>query len=321
MHMRSCLLLLFLSPCVNATRVAGRLHVVRDTGRDKDLFVPYAGALQLAARPAVHATIAAPSPEPRPSSVVMMGRKFENNKLKMAKTALAYAKKASYIGKQVVIAVKAGGDDPSINRQLAAVIAEANALNVPKDVVTKNVKRAMDTDTANFDVLTYEAYGHGGVGFIINVLSDNKNRAVGLVSTALKKESCSVAASGSVAFNFQRMGRIAINSELDEETLLELAIEAGCDGDVQLEAPDPEGRGDSEDVKSVALTAVEELGMLQAALQAAGHACSGTLINKPLTTVECTEEDEQANYKVIDRLEELDDVASVEHNMAAALAK
>merc|ERR1719311_1579455 len=84
-------------------------------------------------------------------SACMMGRKFENNKLKMAKTALAYAKKASYIEKKVVIAVKAGGDDPAVNRQLAAVMAEANALNVPKDVVNKNIKRAMQTDTANFD--------------------------------------------------------------------------------------------------------------------------------------------------------------------------
>lgn len=69
----------------------------------------------------------------------------------------------------------------------------------------------MDTDTANYDELTYEGYGHGGVGLIINVLSDNKNRAVEMVSTALKKEGCKVAASGSVAFNFARKGRLAIN--------------------------------------------------------------------------------------------------------------
>jgi len=256
----------------------------------------------------------------RSSPAVMMGRKFENNKLKMAKTALAYAKKASYIGKKVVIAVKAGGDDPSINRQLAAVLAEANALNVPKDVVNKNIKRAMDTDTADYDELTYEAYGHGGVGLIINVLSDNKNRAVEMVSTAVKKEGCKVAASGSVAFNFQRRGRLAINDELDEEALLEIAIEADCEGDVSWEAPDTEGRGDSEDVKTVALTEVGELGKLQAALQAAGHSCSGMLVNVPMTTVECSEDDEEANFKVIDRLEEIDDVAYVEHNMLAAAA-
>lgn len=250
--------------------------------------------------------------------VHMMGRKFENNKLKMAKTALAYAKKASYIGKKVVIAVKASGDDPSINRQLAAVMAEANALNVPKDVVNKNIKRAMDTDTANYDELTYEGYGHGGVGLIVNVLSDNKNRAVEMVTTALKKEGCKVAASGSVAFNFARKGRIAINDALDEEALLELAIEGGCDGDVELQEPDVEGRGDSEDVKCVALTEVTELGLLQGALQEAGHSCSSELVNMPMTYVDCSAEDEEANYKVIDRLEEIDDVSSVEHNMAVA---
>jgi len=254
-------------------------------------------------------------PTTRAVDVVMMGRKFENNKLKMAKTALAYAKKASYIGKKVVIAVKSGGDDPSINRGLAAVMAEANALNVPKDVIKNNVKRAMDTDTANYDELTYEGYGHGGVGLIVNVLSDNKNRAVEQVGTALKKEGCKVAASGSVAFNFARKGRIAINAELDEEALLELAIEAGCDGDVELQPADPDGRGDGEEVKCVALVESAELGLLQSTLQETGHACSGSLVNIPLTTVECSDEQEEANYKVIDRLEELDDVSSVEHNM------
>jgi len=264
-----------------------------------------------------HTLRAAANVAPR-GGVVTMGRKFENNKLKMAKTALAYAKKASYIGKKVVIAVKSGGDDPSINRQLAAVMAEANALNVPKDVVNKNIKRAMDTDTANYDELTYEAYGHGGVGLVINVLSDNKNRAVEQVGTACKKEDCKVAASGSVLFNFQRKGRLAINTDLSEDDLLELAIEADCDGDVTLEAPDVEGRGDSENVKCVALTEMEELGKLQSALQEAGHACSGMLVQIPLTMVECSEEDLELNYKVIDRLEEIDDVSSVEHNMATA---
>ncbi len=176
----------------------------------------------------------------------------------------------------------------------------------------------MDTDTANFDELTYEGYGHGGVGLIINVLSDNKNRAVEMVSTALKKENCKVAASGSVAFNFARKARIAINAELDEEALLELAIEAGCDGDVELEEPDPEGRGDGDEVKCVALVEVAELGLLQGALQEAGHACSGALVNVPMTMVECSEEDEELNFKVIDRLDEIDDVSSVEHNMAVA---
>jgi len=247
---------------------------------------------------------------------VVMGRKFENNKLKMAKTALAYAKKASMIGKKVVMAVKAGGDDPAINRQLAAVMREANSLDVGKDVVDRNIKRALDSSTADFKELTYEAYGFGGVGLIINVLTDNNNRANSEVGTVVKKAGCKIASSGSVAFNFERKGRLAVNSELDEEELLDLAIEAGCEGDVALEAPDPEGRGDDAKVKAVVITEPTELGMLQEALQGAGNECSGALIQVPMATVDCGEEDEEMNFNVIDKLEELDDVATVEHNMA-----
>ena len=105
---------------------------------------------------------------------------------------------------------------------------------------------------------------------------------------------------------------------MDEEALLELAIEAGCDGDVELEQPDPEGRGDGEEVKCVAMVEPTELGLVQGALQEAGHACSAQLVNVPMTMVECSEEDEELNFKVIDRLDEIDDVSSVEHNMDAA---
>jgi transcriptional/translational regulatory protein YebC/TACO1 len=98
--------------------------------------------------------------------------------------------------------------------------------------------------------------------------------------------------------------------------VIELAIEAGCEGDVALEEPDPDGRGDGEEVKCVVVTEPTELGLLQGALQAAEHACSGMLVNVPLTTVECSEEDLELNFKVIDRLEEIDDVSNIEHNMA-----
>jgi len=265
-----------------------------------------AGAGLLAARPLVA----------RHDAAVMMGRKFENNKLKMAKTALAYAKKASYVGKQVVIAVKSGGDDPASNLQLAAAMREANALNVPKDVVERNVKKAMDPTTAAAKELTYEAYGVGGVGMIINVLSDNNNRATADVNMIVKKAGCTIASSGSVQFNFARKGRLTLNKAIDEEELLELAIEGGCEGDVEVEEPDPDGRGDGDEVKAVVITEATELGVVQAALQEADFECSGQLINVPLTTIEVSEEDGEVNYAAIDKLEELDDVTNVEHNMA-----
>jgi len=246
----------------------------------------------------------------------MMGRKFENNKMKMAKTALAYAKKASYIGKQVVIAVKSGGDDPDANLQLAAVMREANALNVPKDVIDRNVKRAMDPTTAASKELMYEAYGVGGVGLIVNCLSDNNNRATMEVNTIVKKNDCTIASSGSVAFNFARKGRITLNKEISEDDLLELAIEAGCDGDATVEAPDPDYRMDGDKVVCVVLTESTELSLVQKALEEGGFECVGQLVHEPLAMVDCSEEDMALNYAAIDKLEELDDVTTVEHNMA-----
>ena len=97
-----------------------------------------------------------------------------------------------------------------------------------------------------------------------------------------------------------------------------MAIEAGCEGDATVEAPDPDYRMDGEKVKCVVLTEPAELSLVQKALEEAGYECSGQLVHVPLTTVECSEEDMETNYAAIDKLEELDDVTSVEHNMAFA---
>ena len=143
-----------------------------------------------------------------------MGRSFANREKKMAKTNAAYSKKAAFIGKKVVIAVKSGGDDPSTNLALAAIMREANALNVPKDVIDRNIKKAMDPVTADYKEMTYEAYGAGGVGLIINCLSDNSNRVTADVTSTVNKAGLKMASSGSVLFNFNRKGRLALQKEL-----------------------------------------------------------------------------------------------------------
>ena len=143
-----------------------------------------------ALRPALPAT----QHRRRRGAVTMMGRKFENNKVKMAKTAAANAKKSSYIGKKIKVAVKAGGPDPDANRALGLIIKEAQALNVKRDIVDRNIKAASsDKDGADFKELTYELYGHGGVGFVINALSDNSNRAYTDVWTVAKKANLKLA--------------------------------------------------------------------------------------------------------------------------------
>lgn len=265
------------------------------------------------------------------SGMVTMGRRFEVNKVRMAKSQAQLAKKSSYIGKKVIVAVKASGPDPTTNRALAGVIREANALQVLRDVVDRNIKRALEPDTADFKERTYEAYAFGGVGLIINVLTDNLNRASAEVSLVVTKAyslspsgaklngGCTIANPGSVLYNFACCGRLCVNRAIDEDALLELAIAAGCEGDVSIELPNPEGRGDAESVVTVVRTSPDELGTLQAALQAAGYECSGRLVHAPHALVDVSEDDEENNFRCIDQLEELDDVSFVEHNMRVSL--
>mmetsp|Transcript_12482 Transcript_12482/g.37113 ORF Transcript_12482/g.37113 Transcript_12482/m.37113 type:complete len:291 (+) Transcript_12482:91-963(+) len=251
------------------------------------------------------------------ADVVMMGRKFENNKVKMAKTAAAYTKKASYIGKKIKVAVKAGGPDPDSNRALGMAMKEAQALNVKREIVDRNIKAASESAAgADFKELTYELYGHGGVGFIINALSDNSNRAYTDVGTVAKKANLKLAEQGSVLHNFMSKGRITVNEEIDEDAAIELALENDVD-DVEVTAPDSDMRNDGEEVKSVVMVGPTELGAMVQGLQGGDFNCVGTLVHEPIpgTLVKCSEEDLEKNLAVLDKLTEVDDVDSVEHNM------
>ncbi|KAH8055798.1 hypothetical protein JL722_8151 [Aureococcus anophagefferens] len=221
-----------------------------------------------------------------PATVTMMGRKFENNKLKMAKTAAAYTKKASLIGKKIKVAVRAGGPDPDSNRALGLIIKEAQALNVKREIVDRNIKAAARQDGADFKELTYELYLHGGAGVVINALSDNNNRAFSDVGTVVKKANLKLAESGSVLHNFLKKGRITVNADLDEDAAIELALEADVD-EVEVVAPDADMRSDGEEP------------------------IAGTL-------VECGEDDLEKNLLVLDKLAEVDDVDTVEHNILFA---
>ena len=241
----------------------------------------------------------------------MMGRKFE--KVSNRRAMFAYTKKASFIAKKIQIAVKQGGANPDSNRQLGLVIREAQANDVPRDVVDRNIKKASEPNTADFKELTYEVFGAGGVGFIVNALSDNSNRAKLEVTTLVRKtKGCKMATSGSVAFQFAKRGRVAVNTALTEEAMIELAIEAGVD-DAELVAPD-EGL-DGERVHSVVLVAPTALAAMQGALQDAGHGCAGRLAMVPTAALQVSDADLELNLAAIDVLEECGDVDSVEHNM------
>lgn len=249
------------------------------------------------------------------SNNALMGRKSENNKERKAKTFLANTKKASLIGKKIKIALQSGETDPTINLALAAVMKEANAMNVKKDVVDRAIKAAADSDKADFKQLTYEIYGFGGAGIIVNALSDNSNRALNDVGTVAKKRGLKLASSGSVLSKFARKGRITLNTEISEDRMIELALESDVD-DVELSEPCNDMRSDGDGVKSVIYTETSDLNAMVKALEAEGIECVGNLVYEPMFLAEgMSDEDFDLNMELVDKLEEVDDVDSVEHNI------
>lgn len=226
------------------------------------------------------------------------------NDLKKAKTNAAF-------GKKLIMAVKSGGSpDPSANRGLADVIKAAKAANVPVDNINRAIKKGSEGNVGDFSESTFEAYGLGGASMVINVLTDNGNRASADVKSTVNRRNGKIAEQGSVLFMYDRKGKIEVpDAVLDEEALLDVAIEANIEDFVLVEG-DEEG-------SSVVLVEPSDCASMYDAVVGMGHAgakMSLAYISK--APVECTEEDFDKNMEIIDALLELDDVDSVEHNMS-----
>ena len=181
----------------------------------------------------------------------------------------------------------------------------------PKKNINRAIKRATEKDAGDFAESTFEAYGFGGASLIVNVLSDNSNRSTAEVKSAISKKNGKIAESGSVLFMYDLKGKIVIPSEnVDEEALLMAAIDNDV-SDVELVEGDEEGT-------SVVYTDPKETGAMFEALGSMGLAdgakMSLTYVSK--APVECSDEDFEKNMAIVDALEELDDVDSVEHNMS-----
>ena len=236
-----------------------------------------------------------------------MGRKAAKVAAKKQKGEAIRTKLYGKFGKLIVTAVKEGGGaDPVANTQLAKVLADAARLSVPRDLVERNIKRATDTSQADFMELTYEAYGAGGVGIVIEVLSDNVNRAAADTKAAINKNGGKVAEPGSVLFNFERKGVISLDCSADkEDEVFEVAAENGGDDIVP--------RGDGGEGFEV-ITEVAGFMECQRALADAGFAINpdGTALKMiPLAEVEVDDETADINDKLVEKLLELDDVDAV----------
>lgn len=245
------------------------------------------------------------------TSPLFMGRAAAVRAATKSKTDAKKAKTNALYGKKIIMAVKSGGSaSTDSNRALAEVVKQAKANNVPVDNINRAIKRASEANTADFSESTFEAYGFGGASMVINVLSDNPNRANADVKSTVTKRKAKIAESGSVLFMYDRKGKIEVpDAVVDEETLLDAAIEADIE-DFLLEEGDEEG-------SSVVLVEPSDSGKMFDVIKDMGFEkakMSLTWISK--APVECSDEDFELNMEVIDALEELDDVDSVEHNMS-----
>lgn len=235
--------------------------------------------------------------------------KWANIKHKKGKADIKKGKIFSRIAKEIISAVKVGGtSDPKNNPRLRLALQKARVANVPNDIIERNIKKAANEDQADYSELTYEIYGYGGVGLIIDIMTDNKNRISSEMRIATNKRGGTIANPGAVAFNFDRKGVIQVSKKkAKEDELFLAATEAGAE-DFEVE----------EDL-FIITTNPAELYNVKEALNQAGFECEETTLEMiPKTYVDCSEENRNANLALIDWIEQLDDVDEVYHNMNLA---
>ncbi|MCB1135627.1 MAG: YebC/PmpR family DNA-binding transcriptional regulator [Chlamydiia bacterium] len=233
--------------------------------------------------------------------------KWANIKHKKERADAKKGKVFSRCAKEVISAVKMGGADPRSNTRLRLAIQKAKESNVPNDVIDRNIKKAASAEQADYHEMTYELYGHGGVGIVVDVMTDNKNRIASEMRIATNKRGGSVASPGSVTFNFDRMGVITFKkSDAVEDELFLAASEAGA-SDL-----------DSDDENFMVMTDPADLYAVKENLQHHGFSPQeASLEMLPKSLVEVDQEAYDANVALIEWLEDLEDVDAVYHNMAS----
>jgi YebC/PmpR family DNA-binding regulatory protein len=207
----------------------------------------------------------------------------------------------SKLSREITVAAKMGLPDPDMNPRLRAAVLAAKAQSMPKDNIQRSIDKAAKGDGENYEEIRYEGFGPGGVALIVEALSDNRNRTATNVRTAFSKNGGNLGASGSVSHGFERMGLIEYGAAAgDSEKVLEAAIEAGAD--------DVESDEDGHEV----WTSIDNLHEVAKAMEGPlGEAEAVKLGWKPSTEVSVTGEDVGTLMKLIDTLEEDDDVQTV----------
>jgi YebC/PmpR family DNA-binding regulatory protein len=207
--------------------------------------------------------------------------------------------------KEISIAARMGGGDPDSNARLRTAILKARGGNMPKDNIDRAIKKGTgELEGVNYEELSYEAYAPGGIAVLIEVLTDNKNRAAADIRNILTRSGGSLATAGSVSRLFNRKGMISLDGEkYTEDKVMEIALDAGADDIV------------NEDGEVVVYTSPEAFEAVLNAINAAGMATDGAEISMVAdTNVDLSVADGSKIQKLIDKLEENDDVQNVYHN-------
>lgn len=240
-----------------------------------------------------------------------MGRIFEVRKSTMFARYDRMAKQFTRIGKEIAIAVKAGGPEIDYNPALRRAVQNAKAVNMPKDKVEAAIKRALGKDTENFEEVLYEGYGPHGIAILIEAATDNTTRTVANVRSVFNKGNGALGTSGSVSFQFNKMGVFNLSPDgLDPETLELELIDFGLQ---------EMGEGTTEDGKDVLVVrcGFSDFGNMQKALEEKGITLvSSQLEWIPTTTVELPEDQAEEVLKLVAKLEQDEDVQRVFHNLA-----
>ena len=210
----------------------------------------------------------------------------------------------SKLAKEITVAAKMGDPDPDKNPRLRLAVKEAKSQSVPKDVIDRAIKKSQGGDAENYDEIRYEGYGPNGVAVIVEAMTDNRNRTASVVRSTFSKNGGNLGETGSVGFMFERKGEITYPASVgDHDTVFEAALEAGAE-DVE-----------SAEEGHTIYCADTDLNEVSSAMDAAlGESDSAKLIWKPTTTTEVGLEDMQKLMKLIDALEDDDDVQHVYSN-------
>jgi YebC/PmpR family DNA-binding regulatory protein len=229
--------------------------------------------------------------------------KWANIKIKKGKADAARGKVFSKIAKEMTVSARMGGGDPAANITLRMLIGKAKSVNMPKDNIDRAIKKGTgELEGGALEELTYEAYAPGGIGIVIQALTDNKNRAASEIRNVCTKNGASMAQQGAVSRMFQRKGQILVDAAgIDEDALMNIVLEAG--------AEDMQRDGDQFEV----LTAFGDYAAVADAIAKAGiTAVSSDLTMLPDMPAQVKEKEKaQQLMKLVDAIDELDDVQNV----------